>query len=94
MPVGNEGIAKRLVVIDLAVEDDPSAAVFIRDGLMPGAQIDDAEPAHAEAATAIDINAFVVGATMANLITHGLDCGRFSATVSQHKAGYPAHEGA
>jgi hypothetical protein len=94
MPVGYEGIAKRLVVVDLAVEDNPSGAVFIRDRLMPGAQVDDAKPAHAEAATAININALVVWPAVANLIAHGPDCGRLSAAVPQYKTGYTAHEGA
>jgi hypothetical protein len=61
--------------------------------LVSGTQINDAKPAHAEATTAIEINAFVIWATVLNLIAHGSYCGRLSPAVAQDKAGYPAHSG-
>jgi hypothetical protein len=60
---------------------------------MPGAQIDDAEPAHADATTAIDINAFIVWPAVANQIAHGPDDGCLSPAFAQHEAGYSAHIG-
>src|SRR5690349_21272627 len=58
---------------------------------MPGAQIDDAEPAHADATTAININAFIVWPAVANLIAHGPDGRCLSPAFAQDKAGYSAH---
>jgi hypothetical protein len=61
---------------------------------MSGAQIDDAQPAHADATTAIDMNAFIVWPAVANLIAHGPDGGCFSPAITQYEAGYSAHIGA
>jgi hypothetical protein len=93
MPFGNERIAKGLVIVDLTVEDHPNAAIFVRDRLMPSAQIDDAEPAHADAATAIDINAFIVWPAVANLIAHRPDGRGLSAAFAQHETSYSTHIG-
>lgn len=60
---------------------------------MPSAQIDDAEPAHADATTVIDMNAFIVRPAVANLIAHGLDGGCLSPAIPQQEAGYSAHNG-
>src|SRR4026209_1640904 len=37
-----ECVTQLSVVVDLAVEDDPDAAIFIRDRLAPGVETDDA----------------------------------------------------
>src|SRR5579884_1909898 len=37
-----------LVSIELAIDDDPNALVFARDGLIAGGQVDDAEPGMAQ----------------------------------------------
>ena len=51
-------------VVDLAVVDDPGAAVFVEDGLVAAGEIDDAEAAHAEARAIGDIDAFIVRAAV------------------------------
>ncbi len=48
MPLGFEQRAQIAVVVDLAVEDDPAGAVFVRHRLMAAGAIDDREPAMAE----------------------------------------------
>src|SRR5437899_2496671 len=35
-------------IVDFAIENDPDAAIFVVDGLMPGRQIDNAKPPHAQ----------------------------------------------
>ncbi len=83
--------AQFLIIVDLAIEDDPHGTVLIRDGLVAGREIDNAQPAHADTAAAIDIHAFVVGTTMANLVAHGLDMGRLGGLIETHKTGNTAH---
>src|SRR5205085_1724228 len=43
-----ERAAQLAVVVDLAVEHDPDRAVFVRDGLLSVAEVDDAQPPHAD----------------------------------------------
>src|SRR6185312_2799554 len=43
-----EACANVAVVIDFAVEDDPDRLIFIRQRLMPGGEINDAQPAMTE----------------------------------------------
>ena len=75
-----------LVVVDLAVEDHPDGPVFVRDGLVAGAEIDDAEAAHADAARAVGVDAFVVRAAMADDVGHGAHCVWLGLSVTQQKS--------
>jgi hypothetical protein len=61
------------VVVDLAVEDDPDGAVFVRQRLLAGLEIDDAETAVAEGGSAVDMEARFVGAAMRDDVAHGHD---------------------
>src|SRR5450432_1485037 len=70
MALGDQLCAQRLVIVDLAVEDHPERAVLIRNGLMAGAEVNDAETAHADGAAAFDMEAFVVRTAMANPVAH------------------------
>jgi hypothetical protein len=63
-------LAKNRMVIDFSVEDNPERTVFVADGLMPGRQINDAQPAHAEPGAAFHVNALVVGPAMNHGGTH------------------------
>jgi len=56
-----------------------------------GGEIDDAEAAHADTAPAIDMYAFVVRTTMANLVAHGLDERMLGRLIETHKTGNTAH---
>src|SRR5450631_601965 len=57
-------------VVNLAVEDDPRAAIFVEDGLMASGEIDDAEAAHAETRAVGDVEPFIVGAAVHDLFAH------------------------
>ena len=57
-------------IVDFAVEDDPGAAVFVKDGLVAGGEIDDGKPAHAEARAIGYVDAFIVRAAMPDCVAH------------------------
>ena len=68
--------AQRFVVVDLAVEhDDCTLPSSLRHRLMAARQVDDAEPAHAEADAALDERAPVVGPAVADGVAHPLHFG-------------------
>ena len=58
------------VIVNFAVKDDPKALVFIRNWLMSGLNVDDAEPPHGEANIAFNEKTFVVRASMHDLAIH------------------------
>jgi hypothetical protein len=59
------------MVIDFAVEDDPKALVLVRDWLMAGLYIDDAEPPHGKTNIPLHEKPIVIGAAMRDLAIHG-----------------------
>jgi hypothetical protein len=61
------------VVVDLSVENDPDSAVFVVDWLVPGRQIDDAQPAHPQSHTVIDVNPLIVGSAVPDHFAHPMD---------------------
>ena len=58
------------VVVDLAVEDDPDRPVFVRQRLMAGCHIDDAQPAMGQTGEVVDVDAGFVRATMPDDVPH------------------------
>jgi hypothetical protein len=48
MALAEEVVAKGLIVVDLAVEDDPDRAVLIGKRLVSPGQVDDRQPAKTE----------------------------------------------
>src|SRR5437762_4132367 len=62
-----------LVVVDLAVEDDPDGAVFVRDRLEAVAEIDDAETAHADRDAVPDVDTFIVRTAVGHDAAHCTD---------------------
>jgi len=75
--VGVEGVAQFFqllaqleIVVDLAVEDDPRAAVLVVNRLRSAFEIDDREAAHSEADRAVDVKAVVVGTAMPDRVAH------------------------
>src|SRR5438445_8947575 len=66
-------LPKRLEVVNLAVEDDPHGSVFIRNGLMTGMQIDDAQASHAHSDMRRDKETLVVRPTVHEGRAHTLD---------------------
>jgi hypothetical protein len=65
-----ELLSELAVIVDFAVEDDPGRLVFAMDRLMPGRQIDDAQPAHPETCPGLDVDPLVVRATMPYDLAH------------------------
>src|SRR5205823_6905911 len=59
-----------LMVVNLAVEDDPYAFVLVGEGLMSGLHVDDAEAAHSQANAPLDEQAPVVRPAMNDLAVH------------------------
>src|SRR3569833_3415600 len=70
MPLCNELPAQILVIVDLAIENDPDRAIFVGYRLVPARKIDDAEPAHADGALPIDVDALIVRTSMTDLSAH------------------------
>ena len=64
-----------LEVVDLAVVDDDDRAILVEERLLAGGQIDDREPAVAEADARGDVEARIVGSAMAQAVVHPLEQG-------------------
>src|SRR5579862_9845554 len=91
MTPAREVVSQFAVVVDLTIEDGPDGSIFVRDGLMAGGQIDDAEPAHANPTAAIGVNPFVVRAAVHDRIAHGPHQRFARHTPRQINACYSAH---
>src|SRR2546428_6701167 len=65
-------LSQCLEVVDLAVEDHPDGAVFVRQRLMTGVQINDAEPPHAQSDVVADKEAAVIRSPMRDGRAHAL----------------------
>ncbi len=95
-----EGMAARLelapqagVVVDLAIEHDPHAAVFVRERLRPGAQIHDAQALVGEHGPGIGVQAGGVGSAVAQDVAHAGGAGRRvrSQLIRRDETGNAAH---
>jgi hypothetical protein len=67
---GLEPSADGLMVVNLAIEDDPDGVVFVRQRLVACRQIDNAQPTMAKRRVAIDKQAGIIRSTMGDDITH------------------------
>jgi hypothetical protein len=63
------------VVEDLAVEDRPDRFCVVVDRLIPGAQVDNAEPGMAESDPVIHVKPVTIGATVMQRPDHRCDFG-------------------
>ncbi len=61
------------VIKDLAIEDYPDSAVFVRKRLLAAGKIDDRKPGMSEYRLLIDINAELIGAAMPDRGDHPSD---------------------
>src|SRR3954447_2581836 len=91
MPLADQLASKLLEIVDFPVEDDPDGAVLIRHWLVSGAEVDDAQPPHPDAAAAFDADAFIVRTAVADLGAHRAHQGRVGDPVTQQKAGNSTH---
>ena len=73
MAAGLEFLPKIAMVVDFAVVDDAQGFVFVRDGLMAGSEVNDAQAAHGQTNVALQEKALVVGAAMDDLTVHGCE---------------------
>ena len=60
-------------IIDFAVEDNPSRAIFVEHRLMTAGKINNAQPAHTQAGVLTREQAFVVGTTVHDGLAHLVD---------------------
>src|SRR6185436_4063144 len=67
---GLELRAQFAIVINLSVEDDRDALVFVIGGLLSGHQVDDRQPAHAERDTVTNDITFGVRTAMKHPVAH------------------------
>jgi hypothetical protein len=58
---------------------------------MPGIQIDDAEPAHADSAAAVQMKTFVIRSAVTNRGAHLPHIRKLSGLTAEEKAGDAAH---
>jgi len=70
MSARDQFLAQLRVIVDLAIEDNPDCPVFIADGLIPGGEVDDAQPPHANANWTFDVYSFVVRSAMKHGLAH------------------------
>src|SRR6516164_6185303 len=82
------------VIINLAVVNQPHVSIFVRERLVAGLEIDDAQPAHRQSHILGQIETSIVGAAMYDLLVHGFERGApdsmlgveiYRATDSTHR---------
>jgi hypothetical protein len=88
----HELLAQFSEIIDFAVKNDPNAAIFVVNGLMPAGEINDAQPSHPQAPRAKRVDTFVVRTTVNDGGAHTPHAGRvYGLAVTPNQADYPAH---
>jgi len=65
-----EFFAEFEIVVDLAVENNPGSPFLVVDGLFTTLQIDDRQPAHAQADATINVKAIIVRTAVLDRIAH------------------------
>jgi hypothetical protein len=90
----DEVLPQLAIIVDLAIQNHRDGFIFVRDGLMTGVKVNDAQAAYTEGARTIDVISFIVGPTVTNLVTHEPDRGVFGDTFPQDETGYATHRGA
>jgi hypothetical protein len=73
MAAAEQVLAKLLVVVNFAVENNVDAAVLIRQWLVTAAEVNNGEAAKAKANRTVDEISVVVWAAMADCVRHALD---------------------
>ena len=62
-----------LEVVDLAVEHDDDAAVFVVQRLLAGRQVDDRQPAMAEPDAGLEVQSAFIGAAVELRLVHAIE---------------------
>ena len=98
VPEGQQLGYELLIVVNLAVEDDNDAAVFVVERLLSGRHVDDRQPAMAQTDARLDVIATLVRAAMMLRFVHSREgfardypalAGIEDACYSAHIAGAP-----
>jgi hypothetical protein len=71
MSFGEQGLANLGILENFAIECDPDPAIFVRDWLVTTREVDDREPAGSEGHSWLDVNAFIIWATVRDCAGHG-----------------------
>src|SRR6516165_4667684 len=91
MATADKLVAKLPVVVNFAIKHHPNRTVLIGHRLVACAQVDDAQPSHADTAGAVRVEAFVVRTAMANQIGHRLNAFRMGFPFPEQESSYSAH---
>src|SRR2546423_4390246 len=87
-----ELLAQFAVVVDLAVKYEPLTAIAVVHWLVPAFDLEDRQPAHAQADAATKIEAIVVGTAMTDRVGHPLKQAAIDGRiVGAHNSSYAAH---
>src|SRR5437667_2527635 len=78
VPFTKQDTPQLLIVIDLPIENDPDRAVLIREWLVASAEVNDGQPAMAQANLVSHVESLVVRPAVANRLEHGLNKSRFN----------------
>src|SRR6185437_3250774 len=65
-----EFLAQFEIVVDLAVEDDPRAAICVVNWLLAAFEVDDRETTHRETGGTVDVEAVFVRSAVTNGVVH------------------------
>src|SRR5207248_938932 len=76
MATSHEFFPQLSMVVDFAIENNPQRFNFVADGLMTGGEINNTEPAHADADAAVNMDAIVVWTAMRYNFKHAVQDGR------------------
>jgi hypothetical protein len=72
VPALLEFLSQLRKVIDLAVEYDPHAPIFVVNGLVPTGKVDDAKSPHSEADRTFGVDPFVVRTSVNDRLAHAM----------------------
>src|SRR5207237_4412392 len=92
---GNELLTQGEMVINFAIEDDRQGTAFVRDRLMSGGEVDDAQPSHADGYRAVAMEAVIVRPTMGHNPAHFAYERWIGSAITREfeNSGNPAHSG-
>src|SRR5262249_49165049 len=94
MPFRDQVVAQIAKVVNLAVEDERQAAIFVEERLPAAAQVDDLEAARPHAGGPIDVETFIVRPAVTQYRDQASQERRVDAgaALAMKDAGYPAHD--
>src|SRR6266853_2264629 len=91
----DELLAKRQVIVDFSIEDDPNGAVLVAEGLVPSGEVHNTQPAHAYAGAVVCVDSVVIRSAMRHDVAHPAQLSRVGPRVPSkfQDSSYSAHSG-